>query len=765
MPSGPVARRVGRHTGKAALAAALLVIGAPPVAAQLTVGPPEFTGRWSAPFEEGGLDTPICESDQDGHLSCKPVAQASGVLPDGRVLYFDGLEGQENSGRGALDESSAIRNSTSRVLDLRSGTPAWSTPTNPTGGASNSSITPGRTAPGSPGDAAGVAGAPGRPGDGLVGSTAGQAGAPPLSPTAPPDDKDGNDGDMYCADVASLPDGRLLVAGGSDWYDEPGVDAGQKEMAVHAGVSESEGLRAARIFDPRTDTFSATGPMKYHRWYPAMVTLPDGRVLVAGGATKRVKNTQLSGIRRTETYDPASGTWTENYNGSESEATLPLSPRLHLMPNGKILYTGAGQGWSPDGAAADEALYSVLQFYDAATAKWSVFGPHLLGARDGAASVLLPLDPPYERATVLTFGGTLGPPPGTEAGQSLSTLTMVDKEGNVKEKLTRYNMLEGRWFPSAVGLPDGTVLAMGGATTSDTVAPGTGLAVRTTELYDPRTQTWYQMARTNRDHTYHHSAVLLADGRVLFGGQAPPGALLGPGDLGGPFPNNDRDPSFEIFSPHYLFRGPRPIVRHVPAAVRWGEVFEVTTRQALSIDSVVLSRLPSPQHSIDSDARTINLAFARHSGGLHVSAPPDGTIAPPGYYYLFVNRQTSRGPVPSMARIIRVGDRSDPSEAVQPFPDDRPTGGAAHDDVNSSPLAPVEKRMPPFAGQKSSAPAPVTPPSDAAARRVPADAPRDQVVSALPAAARRIPSRVPGAALVALAAGAAMGIGTRRRSR
>src|SRR5207245_9429531 len=103
----------------------------------------------------------------------------------------------------------------------------------------------------------------------------------------------------------------------------------------------------------------------------------------------------------------------------------------------------------------------MLQVYAPAKGTWETAGPHLLGARDGAASVLLALDPPYQRATVLTFGGTLGPPPGSEAGQPLSTLTQVDKAGVVKEKLTRHNMLEGRWFPSAAAVPDGTVLATG----------------------------------------------------------------------------------------------------------------------------------------------------------------------------------------------------------------------------------------------------------------------------------------------------------------
>jgi hypothetical protein len=62
--------------------------------------------------------------------------------------------------------------------------------------------------------------------------------------------------------------------------------------------------------------------------------------------------------------------------------------------------------------------------------------------------------------------------------------------------------------------------------------------------------------------------------------------------------------SFEIFTPHYLYRSrARPTIRSVPEVIAWGEQFDVGTAQALSIHSVVLMRLASPQHSTDSDVR------------------------------------------------------------------------------------------------------------------------------------------------------------------
>ncbi|MDQ3946837.1 MAG: hypothetical protein M3357_17110, partial [Actinomycetota bacterium] len=103
-PVGP-SRGIRRRAWWVALAGTVLVSGVTAASAQVTVGPAEFTGRWGLPFEEGGLDTPACWETEGGHLECKPVAQAMGMLADGRVFYYSGLEGQENAapGRGAGD--------------------------------------------------------------------------------------------------------------------------------------------------------------------------------------------------------------------------------------------------------------------------------------------------------------------------------------------------------------------------------------------------------------------------------------------------------------------------------------------------------------------------------------------------------------------------------------------------------------------------------------------------------------------------------------
>jgi hypothetical protein len=114
------------------------------------------------------------------------------VLTDGRVLYWDGLAGEENARAFVLDGGELMRNSEARVLDLRRTRPRWTRPRPVDGGAVNPEIAAGN----SPNNAPRVR----------------ANGAPTL-----------NDGDMFCAYQVHLADGRVLVSGGTDWYSEPSL--------------------------------------------------------------------------------------------------------------------------------------------------------------------------------------------------------------------------------------------------------------------------------------------------------------------------------------------------------------------------------------------------------------------------------------------------------------------------------------------------------------------------------------------------------------
>src|SRR5688500_13255748 len=457
-----------------------------PQAPEVT-GSPADIGQWTQPFEEGGAGTPRC-SRTDGHLKdeifCKVAAVTTAMLPDGRVYYANGIEADENVRYHYVPElGNRTRADRTRVLDLRGPEPQWTIPPQEPGASWNPQVKPGQNWMN--GDPFGVIGAPGRPGDGFTGSKWGKLGGPPHQPSSPPDDKPYSERSTFCADIAQLPDGRMLMAGGTDYYNEPSFTDRDEGAPADIGVLELEGLRAPWMFDPKTDQHHATAPMKYGRWYPSLVTLPDGKITVFSGVTKLLKSSQLGQVRRTETFDPATNAWTENYVGDESETALPLFSRLSLMANGKILFNGVGQNFGPNGTDAEEATFNLQKMFDPATKKWEIVGPALMGSRGSASQVMLPIKAPYDKTSILTFGGTIGIPPGAPLATNLSTLTTVTKDGKVDNRMTKGQLNNRRWFHDGTILPDGTILATNGGDKDSLQMPGYEIAVRQAEIYDP----------------------------------------------------------------------------------------------------------------------------------------------------------------------------------------------------------------------------------------------------------------------------------------
>src|SRR5918999_3795312 len=121
-----------RKASVAVVAATLLIGGMVNTSSAQIVGTPDVVGQWTDPFEEGGAGVPRCvpSNDGSGFVVCKPAAQASAMLPDGRIMYYNGIESQENArGPSALSLSPSARDSQARVLSLSSGRPEWVVPT------------------------------------------------------------------------------------------------------------------------------------------------------------------------------------------------------------------------------------------------------------------------------------------------------------------------------------------------------------------------------------------------------------------------------------------------------------------------------------------------------------------------------------------------------------------------------------------------------------------------------------------------------------
>ena len=614
------------------LLALLVLAAAVPVSAPVAQAEdPSVSGVFSAPFEEAG---PKCAKDAEGRTICKPAAVSAVGLPDGTVLYWDGLEGMEDVRYNTvLEIGHQAQDDLSRVLDLRGDRPRWATPT--------------------PADA-------GEPNAG-VGSE--------YLPVVPHNnDRTDNDGDLFCSDQVHLADGTVLNVGGTGYYLEPGVSG------VPFGLSELEGLKATRIYDTATRTWrQAAAPMTYGRWYPSLVTLPSGKVLVTSGVTKLIKPMYPdrpadsgTNVKQTETFDPATEKWT--VNPKSADRSLPLFPRLHLLPNGKVYYDASGQTFNPMGQSYDEALWNLAAVYDPATQSWRdlglpAFGPALKGFRGSAFSQQLTLKAPYTKAEFLSAGGVYGVTPGTYVATDTSTLNTVDVSSGTEVFSSQATapLSTPRWYSTGVTLPTGQVLAFSGADRDEVAGPGGGAPIRRAEMYDPATRKWTPLAAARKGRTYHNTAILLPDGRVLVGGHAPI-------NTGYAFPFNDgrspaglsdafRDPSFEVFSPPNLFYGPRPVIADYDMSQSYGSTTTVRIAGgARDVESVVLVRNPALTHLIDGDQKVVELPIVARSGDtVTVATPPSANVAPAGPYWLFVNKRTPKGLTPSVSRQVYVG--------------------------------------------------------------------------------------------------------------
>lgn len=448
-------------------------------------------------------------------------------------------------------------------------------------------------------------------------------------------------GDLFCSGFVQLPDGRILAAGGTDWDTLPET------------TTPVQGLTHARVFDPVTDTWSVAADMAHARWYPSVIETPAGEPLVVSGIENLTDPSTM--VLPWETYDASADTWT---GVEDADRLLPMYPRVSVVPGGPlkgdVFYNTVGTLWGPFGEHPAEATWSLQQSFDPESGAWTMHGPSLFGARQHAATIMLPLsaDDGYAPEYV-TFGGTLQ--------RSLAAVPFterIDLSGDSPVNTRAADMHEGRWHLNGVLLPTGDVLAVGGGAYDNVVVHGQeNVPVMSAELYDPESDTWTELAEMEVPRMYHSTATLLPDGRVLVGGHVPlPNPFKDLRDTVNPQVKESR---FEIFDPPYMFADSRPELLTVPGAVDYHEVFGVTVKHDGPIGSVVLVKPGATTHAFDSAQRTVELEIIDSVLGpgdehtLTLRAPPDSVVAQPGPWMLFANGLDADGnPVPSEADFV-----------------------------------------------------------------------------------------------------------------
>ncbi|MHB8604538.1 MAG: galactose oxidase-like domain-containing protein [Thermoplasmatota archaeon] len=458
-----------------------------------------------------------------------------------------------------------------------------------------------------------------------------------------PADPQGLAGDLFCSGQTVLPDGRVLTAGGSNWTE---LTDGTTDVV--------RGLKDARAYDPATGAWTRYADMQFARWYPTVFTDANGNAVAASGISNLTDPVTLDVHH--EVYDASANSW--SIDPAMESNLLPMYPRLFVVPGGPlkgdIYYQPDATLWGPFGEHPLEPLWAFEQVADKNTGDWSFLAPAVFGVRQHANSIMLPLDPANGYAPqILTYGGTL-----ERTFLATSTSEIANLATNPPTNTMTASLNHARWYPNGVLLPDGTVLATGGGLYDTVIAHGQpNIPVLTAEQYDPASNTWTDMADATVPRMYHSTAILLPDGRVLTGGHVPLPVPWKAVRDNVPMENQTVETRLEIYDPPYLFRGPRPVIDNIDQEnATYGGAVQLETHQAATIESAVLIRPGSTTHAWDSNEREVKLDItARDANHLTIAMPPDGDVAAPGWYMLFINGHTDQGPVPSVATWVHLG--------------------------------------------------------------------------------------------------------------
>jgi uncharacterized protein YjdB len=322
----------------------------------------------------------------------------------------------------------------------------------------------------------------------------------------------------YLHTATRLSDGRVLVAGGiadaiiatADLYDPASQTFSATgsmtsprsnhtatllpngRVLITGGSSGPSDLSSAELFDPATGLFTPTGSLNVARQGHTATLLANGGVLIAGGDTLDALPAEL--------YDPSAGTFTQigSLSVQRNKGTATL------LANGKVLFTG-GTGI---------AYVATAELFDPSTATFSQTGS-MSTARAYHTAVLL------NDGTVFIAGGYDGT-------ASLSSTEIYNPSSGVF--MPAGAMSTARDTHAATVLPSGKVLVSGGENQTGTLTNG--------EIFDPASGAFVMPGILGMSHYpgpgFAHTATLLSNGQVLIAGgfaASPSGGALASAEL------------------------------------------------------------------------------------------------------------------------------------------------------------------------------------------------------------------------------------------
>lgn len=408
--------------------------------------------------------------------------------------------------------------------------------------------------------------------------------------------------DMFCAGHATLPDGKVLLSGGTEAFPE-----------IDQGPNTFKGSKKSYYFDPADNQFHATNDMAGAHWYPTLTKLANGDMWAAGGLDEKAEGTVL-----TEMFDYATMSWLPSGQVPQTWSFWGTYPHMYLLDDGMMFYAGGhtfGNGLPGTGAS----------LYDWTTAQiWDVPGLREKDMRDQAGSVLLP--PAQDQRVMIAGGGN--------TDTNLPAINLVDII-DLSQPSPAYQPGPalpgpGKAYLNLMNLPDRTVLAVNGAQYNR------GGDVLTAALYQPGDNVWRSIDPDPIGRNYHSTSLVLPDGKVVI------------------FGSNPADNSFEtrvsVYSPPYLFRGTRPTITAAPDSATYGEAFDLQVTG--DVVSASLLTPMSATHQTDTNARLVDVPIVGTGATRAAQIPDNANLLPPGPYMLTV---LDAAGVPSVAEWMWIG--------------------------------------------------------------------------------------------------------------
>jgi Domain of unknown function (DUF1929) len=435
---------------------------------------------------------------------------------------------------------------------------------------------------------------------------------PPLNPET------GKPVNLFCAGQSLLPDGQLLVTGGN--------------LAYETDTATYKGLNRIYTFDPWSERWTEQPRMAHGRWYPTQTLLADGRTLITSGRDESGYDSRRN--IDLEVFNPpatrggqGSVTKLGEYGALAGSPARPaLYPHWFQMPSGSILNAGptVNDSWALGLAgttlsSADRPSWAQTRYYGTA--------------------VLLPGGPAGSTRVAQIGGyGASGSP------EASATSEVFDESRPTAPPVPGPSLVQSRAHHNTVLLPDGSMISVGGGygdRNGDLRLAGPEHL--TAELWDPATNAWRSGPAQFYKRAYHSTALLLPDGRVVSAGDDR--------DTTRPGKTSRATDVAEIYEPAYLLRpGPRPAITAAPGAIKWNQPFTVRTSSAIT--RAALMAPGATTHANDMQQRRVELAITPNGAGATLVAPPNASVAPPGYYMLF---GLSANGKPSVARWVKLG--------------------------------------------------------------------------------------------------------------